>query len=146
MTSRNPQWTDVASGLRVDVFDRHESIEMLRKRSPALRTDDADRLAAALHDLPLAIELAAAYRAATDMPADEYLEKLTGGLPDFQDDESEQDFPDFVAAAWNIALDAVEKRDREALRLLQVVAFLAPTGQPTVVNGDGGIRIELSRP
>ncbi|MFI5912995.1 FxSxx-COOH system tetratricopeptide repeat protein [Dactylosporangium sp. NPDC051541] len=126
VTSRNPQWTDIATGLRVDVFDRHESIEMLRKRSPALRADDADRLAAALHDLPLAVELAAAYRAATDMPADEYLEKLTAGLPAFRDEEGEQDFPDFVAAAWNIALDAVEKRDREALRLLQVVAFLAP--------------------
>jgi hypothetical protein len=126
VTSRNPQWTDVANGLRVDVFDRHESIELLRKRSPALRVEDADRLAAALGDLPLAIELAAAYRAATEMPADEYLEKLTGSLADFHDDEGGQDFPEFVAAAWNIALDAVEKRDREALRLLQVVAFLAP--------------------
>ncbi|WP_203934547.1 FxSxx-COOH system tetratricopeptide repeat protein [Virgisporangium ochraceum] len=126
VTSRNAAWTEVANGLRVDVFDRHESIEMLRKRSPALSIEDADRLAAALRDLPLAIELAAAYRAATDMPADEYLQKLTEILPDFRDVEGEQDFPDFVAAAWNIALDAVEKRDREALRLLQVVAFLAP--------------------
>ncbi|GAA3205170.1 FxSxx-COOH system tetratricopeptide repeat protein [Dactylosporangium siamense] len=126
VTSRNPQWTDVADGLRVDVFDRHESIELLRKRSPALLFDEADRLSAALGDLPLAIELAAAYRAATEMPADEYLEKLNGSLAYFQDDVGGQDFPDFVAAAWNIALDAVEKRDREALRLLQVVAFLAP--------------------
>jgi hypothetical protein len=126
VTSRNPLWTDVASGLRVDVFDRAESIELLRRRSPALRADDADRLAAALGDLPLAIELAAAYRAATEMTAAEYLEKLNESLTFFQDDDSEQDFPDFVAAAWNIALNAVESRDREALRLLQVVAFLAP--------------------
>ncbi len=126
VTSRNAEWAGAANGLRIDVFSRDESIRMLRTRSPELRTEDADRLAAALQDLPLAIELAAAYRAATDMPPDEYLDRLAASLPDLHDDEGGQDFPAFVAAAWNIALDALEKLDREALRLLQVVAFLAP--------------------
>jgi hypothetical protein len=60
VTSRNARWGDLANSLPVDVFDRQESIELLRRRGPDLQVIDADRLAAALGDLPLAIEQAAA--------------------------------------------------------------------------------------
>ena len=89
VTSRNEAWREVADSLPVNVFDRDESIEMLRGRGPELGPEDADRLAGALGDLPLAIELAVAWRAETGRSADTYL-----GLLETGDDAS-----DPVAAA-----------------------------------------------
>lgn len=128
VTSRNAAWRDIASILRVDVFDRQESIELLRRRGPDLAVADADRLAAALGDLPLAIEQASAWRAETKMPADEYLQLLEASRPVLGDEVApvQQDYPELVAAAWNVSLNGLRERDRAALRLLEVCAFFAP--------------------
>lgn len=126
VTSRNGAWRDVANSLPVDVFERQESIDLLRRRGPDLAIDDADRLAAALGDLPLAIEQAAAWRAETRMPADEYLELLNASRPVLDDETTQQDYPDLVAAAWNVSLNWLRGQDLPALRLLQMCSFFAP--------------------
>ncbi|MGQ5261424.1 FxSxx-COOH system tetratricopeptide repeat protein [Micromonospora sp. ZYX-F-536] len=126
VTSRNGAWREIASSLPVDVFDRQESIELLRRRGPDLAVDDADRLAAALGDLPLAIEQAAAWRAETRMPADEYLELLDASRPVLDDGTATQDYPALVAAAWNVSLNWLRDQDSSALRLLQVCSYFAP--------------------
>ncbi|MCO6752738.1 hypothetical protein KQH21_32040, partial [Streptomyces sp. IpFD-1.1] len=71
VTSRNREWERVATPLSVDVFDREESIALLQRRARGLSTHDAGRLAEALGDLPLAVEQAGAWHAATGMPVDE---------------------------------------------------------------------------
>src|SRR5262249_29210738 len=55
VTSRNPEWAAVARSLEVDVFTRTESKTFLIRRTPELSEADADRLADALGDLPLAV-------------------------------------------------------------------------------------------
>jgi hypothetical protein len=67
ITSRNPAWHDLATPLGVDVFDRSESLTLLR-RVPRLTADDAARIADALGDLPLALSQAAAYLTETGIP------------------------------------------------------------------------------
>ncbi|MGC4816919.1 FxSxx-COOH system tetratricopeptide repeat protein [Micromonospora sp. DT63] len=126
VTSRNGAWREVANSLPVDVFERQESIDLLRRRGPDLAVNDADRLAAALGDLPLAIEQAAAWRAETRMPADEYLELLDANRPLLDDESTQQDYPELVAAAWNVSLNWLRGQDLPALRLLQMCAFFAP--------------------
>ncbi len=128
VTSRNGAWREVANSLPVDVFERQESIDLLRRRGPDLAVDDADRLAAALGDLPLAIEQAAAWRAETRMPADEYLELLGASRPLLDDETTtqQQDYPELVAAAWNVSLNWLRGQDPSALLLLQVCSFFAP--------------------
>jgi hypothetical protein len=73
MTSRNPTWTGLAATVSVDVLPRAEAVAFLQHRlghdDPAL-----DRLAAALGDLPLALEQAAAYLEETDSSPREYLD------------------------------------------------------------------------
>jgi tetratricopeptide (TPR) repeat protein len=126
VTSRNSQWREKASSLPVDVFNRHESIELLRRRGAEI-SEDADRLAEALGDLPLAIELAAAYCAEKKIGADEYLTQLRGTLADLNEvADSQQDYPTLVAAAWYLSLNGLREQDPTALRLLQVCAFFAP--------------------
>ncbi|GAA3208395.1 FxSxx-COOH system tetratricopeptide repeat protein [Dactylosporangium siamense] len=125
VTSRNSQWREKANSLPVDVFDRQESIELLRRRGTEL-SEDADRLAAALGDLPLAIEVAAAFCAETRIGADEYLARLRGALADIDEVAgSQQDYPT-LAAAWKLSLNGLREQDPTALRLLQVCAFFAP--------------------
>ncbi|BCJ46938.1 hypothetical protein GCM10010168_35420 [Actinoplanes ianthinogenes] len=129
VTSRNPDWRALAHTLPVDVFERQESIELIRRRDPELPGPEADQLAAALGDLPLAIEAAATWRAETDLTLPEYLAQLREcrqRLAEATPADDLRDFPAEVAAAWTVTLDGLHDREPSALRLLQVCAFLAP--------------------
>jgi hypothetical protein len=134
VTSRNPEWVEVASPIQVDVFSREESIQLLRRRAPTLAESDAERLAAALGDLPLAVELAAAWVAETGMATDDYLRLLDAGRPALTAAVGDApvasppalDYPEEVAAAWSMSLIGLREREPAALRLLQVCAFFAP--------------------
>ena len=55
ITSRNPDWQELATPLLVDVFSPAESWALLRGRVPGLTEDEAGKLAEALDHLPLAI-------------------------------------------------------------------------------------------
>ncbi|THJ75464.1 tetratricopeptide repeat-containing protein, partial [Candidatus Frankia alpina] len=71
VTSRDSRWAAVARPLEVAVFARFESRALLQRRDDTLTDDDADRLAQALGDLPLAIDQAATWRVETGMPVNE---------------------------------------------------------------------------
>ena len=60
----------------MDVFDPEESVGLLRFRLPGLSEADAERVAAALGDLPLAVSQAGAYLAETGTAVEEYLRLL----------------------------------------------------------------------
>jgi tetratricopeptide (TPR) repeat protein len=130
VTSRNSQWLSIARPLEVDVFRRDESVQLLRRRGPELTTDEANQLAEALGDLPLAIAQAAAWRAETGMPADEYLELLAEKQVELLDVATAVDYPTSVAAAWNLSLEQLQARNPSALRILQTCAFFAPEPIP----------------
>jgi hypothetical protein len=127
VTSRNSEWGTVARTVEVDLFTRAESKELLRRRGGGNIDDsDADRLAEALGDLPLAVEQAASWRAQTGMPVGEYvglLEKNSAELLK-AGGTSEYELP--VAAAWNVPLNRLKDDRRGALELLQVCAFFSP--------------------
>lgn len=126
VTSRNPQWASVAKPLEVNIFRREESVELLRRRGPDMTDDEADRLAEALGDLPLAIEQAAAWRAETGMPVDEYLRLLDEKQVDLLGLAAPVDYQLPVIAAWNVSLDQLETKNPAAMQLLQLCAFCAP--------------------
>ena len=65
ITSRERGWAEVAALVEVDVLARAESVAILLARVPGLAGADADRLAAELGDLPLAIAQAAGFMAGT---------------------------------------------------------------------------------
>jgi hypothetical protein len=130
VTSRNSQWLNLARPLEVDVFQRQESIELLQRRDPQLNDDDGDRLASALGDLPLAIEQAAAWRAETGMPAEEYIQLLSEKQAEMLGLPGPLDYPRSVAATWNLSLDKLRTSNPTALRILQVCAYFAPEPIP----------------
>ncbi|WP_281368361.1 FxSxx-COOH system tetratricopeptide repeat protein [Kibdelosporangium persicum] len=131
VTSRNPDWAGVARTVEVDLFTRQESIDLLRLRGGDISDEDADKLADALGDLPLAVEQAAAWRGQTGMPVDEYLALLEQNLTDLLGDERAAEYGAMgyqrsVAAAWNVPLHRLRTSHPAALQLLQVCAFFGP--------------------
>ncbi|MDA3642788.1 FxSxx-COOH system tetratricopeptide repeat protein [Saccharopolyspora indica] len=125
ITSRNPDWAEVAGPLEVTLFERSESKALLRSRGPEITEDEADALAEKLGDLPLAIAQAAAWRAETGMPVSEYLRVFDEKVAEILDVSAPNDYEVSLAAAWNVSLDQLEARNPAAHQLLQVCAFFA---------------------
>jgi tetratricopeptide (TPR) repeat protein len=130
VTSRNQSWERVAETLEVDVFTREESSSFLRSLAPGLSSTDADRLAEALGDLPLAVEQAAAWRSSTGMPVDEYLSLLAEKQIDKRmlllQSMPSPDYGLSVAAAWDMSFDRLEETNPAAMQLLQTCSYFAP--------------------
>lgn len=126
VTSRNSQWSTDVSSLEVDVFAREESVALLRRRSQNLPDEAVDHLAAALGDLPLAVEQAAVWLAETGMPVQQYLEVYERNFTEIMRSDPPGDYNRPVAAAWNVSLGRLRETRPDALQLLQVCAFFAP--------------------
>ena len=126
VTSRDRDWTRFTRSVEVDVFTREESRDFLLGRELGLDDDDAERLADALGDLPLAIEQAAAWRATTGMPIEEYLDLLEQKRIDVLETSPSPDYPDSVAAAFELSLEKLREKNPAALQLLQICSFFAP--------------------
>ncbi|MBM2618906.1 tetratricopeptide repeat protein [Actinoplanes sp. LDG1-06] len=118
VTSRNPRWSsEVAQTMPVGVFDRADSVDLLRRRAPELPVAEADRLAERLGDVPMALELAAAVRAATGRSVDDYLTRYDAR-------SGELAFPTPVRVAWGLAADELKTVSPAAFELLELCAFL----------------------
>jgi tetratricopeptide (TPR) repeat protein len=126
VTSRNQSWSQQGATLPVDVFLRRESIEHLSGRAPGLSAEEADQVAIAVGDLPLAVEQAAAWLAETATPITEYLRRLTEQTTAVLALNQPADYPETVAATWNISIERLKERSPASVRLLQLCAFLAP--------------------
>ncbi|PSL52849.1 tetratricopeptide repeat protein [Saccharothrix carnea] len=126
VTSRNSEWGGFARPVAVDLFTREESIELLHRRAGDLDDAEADALAEALGDLPLAVEQAAAWRAQTGMQVSEYLQLLEQNRTELLEagTSSEDQLP--VAAAWNVPLNRLKHDHRAAFQFLHVCAFFGP--------------------
>jgi cellulose biosynthesis protein BcsQ len=127
ITSRNPAWTAQAKPLPVDVFTRNESIEHLRRRSTGLTRIDADQVAEAVGDLPLAVEIAAAWLETTGTPVSSYIAELQReaikALTTTQTDNP--DYPQRFSATWNVSIARLREQSPAANRLLQLCAYLS---------------------
>jgi tetratricopeptide (TPR) repeat protein len=119
VTSRNPRWTsEVAQAVPVPVFDRADGVDFLRRRSPDLSAPEADRLAGRLEDVPMALDEAAAVRAAAGWSVDEYLRR-------YDERAGQLAFPTPIRVAWGLAADALRAASPAAAQLLELCAFLA---------------------
>jgi hypothetical protein len=130
ITSRQQQWADVAVPVEVDVLARAESVAMLQARVTALAETDADRLAAALGDLPLAVAQAAGYLPGSGLSAAAYLQLLGTRTAEVLDLGKPVSYPRSLAAATGLSVDQLADQDPAAAQLISVCAFLAPEPIP----------------
>ncbi|MFF4346537.1 FxSxx-COOH system tetratricopeptide repeat protein [Streptomyces sp. NPDC001530] len=125
VTSRNQAWAQQGASLPIDVFLREESVEHLTRRASGLTAEEADQVATAVGDLPLAVEQAAAWLAETATPIEDYLRQLADQTTEVLDLNQPADYPKTVAATWNISIARLRERSPASVRLLQLCAFLA---------------------
>jgi len=130
ITSRNPGWDELAVPLAVDVFDRDESIRMLRSRVPGLSEGDGERVAAVLGDLPLAVSQAGAYLAETGMAVEQYLRLLEARAAEVLGQAVPVTYPVSLAASYQLAFDQLASGEPAAVELLTLAAHLAPEPIP----------------
>jgi tetratricopeptide (TPR) repeat protein len=130
ITSRHPDWQELAAPLPVDVFDRGESVTLLRQWLPELTTDDAGRVADVLDNLPLALTQAAAYLQETGLAARAYLQLLTRRVTGIMAQGVSATYPVSLAASLHLAFDQLAADDPAALALLRLAAQLAPEPIP----------------
>lgn len=123
LTSRNPTWSEVWDPIEVDVFDRPESIELVRKRSESVSAEDADRLADRLGDLPLALDQAASCQAATGMGVAEFLAELDQHVRELSGARPPS-YRTTIAALVRLALRRLRVDAPAVAELLEMFAYL----------------------
>jgi hypothetical protein len=124
ITSRNQAWADVWDAVEVDVFDRRESLELVRKLAEDISADDADRLADRLGDLPLALDQAASWQSATGMAVGEYLARFEELVRDYLARGKPESFRTTVNAFVKIALDRLRDSAPAVAEALELFAYL----------------------
>ncbi len=127
ITSQNQDWADQAArSLRVEMFDREESKLHLRRVVPSMTEDEADAVAAALGDLPVAVAAVAAFLRDTHYPVADYLSSLARDPQQALAVRPPTDYPTMVAAAWDLPLQVLRDRSPAAARLLELCSVMAP--------------------
>ncbi|MGD0387980.1 MAG: FxSxx-COOH system tetratricopeptide repeat protein [Tepidisphaeraceae bacterium] len=148
ITSTNFHWRSVGKVQAVNAWARQESIEFLRRRLGGIDEPyAADQLAAALGDLPLALEQAAACIEQADILLSQYLndyeslwaEMLGQGRP-------LGSYPMHVAMTWELSFRRVESLNPMAAQLLTLCGFFSPDEIPLSMleNGAGELPPELA--
>ena len=130
ITSRERGWSGIATPIEVDVLARVESIAILQNWVAGLSAADADQLAHALDDLPLALAQAAGFMAETGMPAAQYLGLLRTRAGQLLAQGEAGSYPHSLAAAIGLIAERLAARDVAAAELASLCAFLAPEPVP----------------
>ncbi|MCO1653631.1 FxSxx-COOH system tetratricopeptide repeat protein [Pseudonocardia humida] len=138
VTSRWAAWSRLAEPLRLDVLARAESVRFLGSRVPTADTAELDDLAELLGDLPLALDEAAAYLEATNLPLSDYLRLVRHRVRELFDLAPQHPRPAMaiwtgpdadqrrVATTWSVSLEKVRAQAPLAEKLLALCALLAP--------------------
>ncbi|MEU1098251.1 FxSxx-COOH system tetratricopeptide repeat protein, partial [Streptomyces sp. NPDC005877] len=124
-TCRNKPATPKVESTQVEVFDRFESVEHLTWRVAGLPAEDADRVADAVGDLPLAVEVAAAWLAETATPVDAYLRQLAEQSTSVLSLGTPQAYGLRFGATWAISISRLREESRAAVRLLEICSFFS---------------------
>jgi hypothetical protein len=130
ITSRYPDWQDLAAPVPVDVFKLGESVSLIRQRLPRLTKHDAGRVADAVDNLPLAVAQAVAYLEETGLGAEQYLTLLARQATAILAQGVPATYPVSLAASLQLAFDQLAHDDPAALALLRFAAEMAPEPVP----------------
>jgi tetratricopeptide (TPR) repeat protein len=132
ITSANSHWQSIAKIQPVNAWLRDESIEFLRTRLGG--TDErhaADQLCAALGDLPLAIDQAAACITQADMSITEYLRDYENLWAEMLGHSRPMgSYPVHAAMTWELSFRRIESLNPMAAQLLTICGFFSPDEIP----------------
>jgi len=131
ITSRTQAWNEIAVPVEVDVLARSESVAILRDRVHAIPEPEADQVADALGDFPLAVVQAAAFMTGTGMSSGEYVGLLEDRAADILDEGRPSSYPLSMAAVTQLALERLRDEDPVAAAVAAMCAVMAPQVIPS---------------
>ena len=131
ITSRHPRWGEMAEPIFVDVLDRAESVELLKRHSLQMTEGDASTLAGTLGDLPLALVQAAGFLEESGTTVVDYAQLLEAQRRELLDSGRPITYPRSLAATIRVACDNLAEADPDAVELLRICAFMAPESIPS---------------
>jgi tetratricopeptide (TPR) repeat protein len=132
ITSVNNNWEPLGKRIPVKPWMRPESVEFLKRRLGEIGDlHNADQLAAALGDLPLALEQAAACIDQAGISIGEYIIDFEAYWAEIlgQNRPAGQ-YPTSAAMAWELSFRRIEMINPLAAQLLTLCGFFAPDGIP----------------
>ncbi|RSS74711.1 FxSxx-COOH system tetratricopeptide repeat protein [Streptomyces sp. WAC06614] len=131
ITSRNREWASRHTSLvEVPLYARPESVTFIRRRARRLTHDEADQLAEALEDYPLALDQTAGWLADSPLTVGDYLRLLRRRLDSREAVTVSDDYPLPFPTALAILLNNVRENFPDALALLRLFVFFAPGPVP----------------
>ncbi|QES48280.1 ATP-binding protein [Streptomyces venezuelae] len=131
ITSRNREWASRHTHLvEVPLYARPESITFIRRRALRLTGEEADQLAEALEDYPLALDQTAGWLADSPLTVGDYLQLLRRRLDSREAVTVSDDYPLPFPTALAILLNNVRENYPDALALLRLFVFFAPGRVP----------------
>jgi tetratricopeptide (TPR) repeat protein len=139
ITTRSSRWDASGELLELDVFDRAESIEFLRRRMRNFTADTAHRLAEGVGDLPLLLEHAVESRIAVNT----YLARLDSEPLRLLNDQP-ADYHAIIANVWRTAVDQLRAEAPDAFDLLRCLAFFGLDPVPRESLERGSYRPDIS--
>jgi tetratricopeptide (TPR) repeat protein len=146
VTSGNMNWQPATEAWLVDRWTRRESLDFLNRRladaggpgSP----ETADKLAAALADLPLALEQAAATIQQTQTTPTEYLAEFESYWAELlEKGKPVENYSTAAAMAWELSFRKIEQLDPEAADLLVLLSFFAAGEIPLWMIHEGSAQL-----
>ena len=139
ITTRSTRWEAAGELLELDVFDRKESIEFLRRRMPKASQVAAHQLADGVGDLPLLLEHAVESRTAVDT----YLARLDSDpLALLADNPA--DYHSTIGEVWQEAVDQLRIDAPDAFDLLCCLASFGTEPVPRDALERGGFLPDVS--
>jgi hypothetical protein len=130
ITSRNPNWGEIALTVDLPVFAAEESVTLLRQRVPGIAQADAEQVAAKLGNLPLALAQAADLLGETGLPANTYLDHLAHHAADTLAQGASASYGQSLAATVIYTSSQLDNDDPAAGALLRLSASLGPEPIP----------------
>ncbi|CAL9403985.1 hypothetical protein SUDANB171_01514 [Streptomyces sp. enrichment culture] len=131
ITSQNREWGDHNTAVwEVPVYDREESIAFVRRRARRITTTEADELAEALEDLPLALDQTAGALSDSPMAVTDYIQLLRSGADIEMGLRVSAAFPMTYLTAFSIVLNRLRETEPAAVDLLRLCAWFAPGPVP----------------
>ncbi len=123
ITAREQTWGESAETIEINPFSRAESIEHLQRHVEGISRRDAERVAEALGDLPIALALGGALIADSGIAVDDYLAQLA----------------EHGAAlnTWGPSLDRLKQDSPGAYRLLEICSVLSVKVSIELLNSRG---------
>ncbi|MFD5945473.1 FxSxx-COOH system tetratricopeptide repeat protein [Streptomyces collinus] len=122
-SQRAESWGRFVDTVDVPVFERDESIAHLHSRLPDCGRTEADQLAEALGDLPIAIERAAAYIEQTGADVRSCIKQLQPQVTGSMDDNTVGEVVKSSTHTWELTLGQLRERFPPAVKLLQICSY-----------------------